>query len=428
MRQRLAVVGAGWAGLTAAVRGVQAGFQVSVFEMSHHPGGRARSLDNRPDALDNGQHILIGAYTRTLALMRELGADPAVLLHRMPLALRFPDGAGLALAAGTPAWSLLMGIARFAGTSVRERLSLTRHALGWAARGFRCDETLTVDALCAGMAPRMRELLIDPLCVAAMNTHARGASAGVFLRVLQDALLGGAGSADLLLPRRPLSELLPQPARQWLAQHGAAWLSGTRVQQVRRERDGWHVDGQAFDAVLLACSSTEAARLAQDVAPAWAQDAAALRFEPIVTVYVQADGARLPSAITALHEGPQAPAQFVFDHGQLGTCAGRFACVVSGAQRWVDAGMAATEQAVLAQLRDAFPAGTWPHAPKVLRSVAEKRATFRCTPGLRRPPSHVALGLMAAGDYVDGPYPATLEGAVRSAEQAIANLLQTHAD
>ncbi len=428
MRQRLAVVGAGWAGLTAAVRGVQAGFQVSVFEMSHHPGGRARSLDNRPDALDNGQHILIGAYTRTLALMRELGADPAVLLHRMPLALRFPDGAGLALAAGTPAWSLLMGIARFAGTSVRERWSLTRHALGWAARGFRCDETLTVDALCAGMAPRMRELLIDPLCVAAMNTHARGASAGVFLRVLQDALLGGAGSADLLLPRRPLSELLPQPARQWLAQHGAAWLSGTRVQQVRRERDGWHVDGQAFDAVLLACSSTEAARLAQDVAPAWAQDAAALRFEPIVTVYVQADGARLPSAITALHEGPQAPAQFVFDHGQLGTCAGRFACVVSGAQRWVDAGMAATEQAVLAQLRDAFPAGTWPHAPKVLRSVAEKRATFRCTPGLRRPPSHVALGLMAAGDYVDGPYPATLEGAVRSAEQAIANLLQTHAD
>ena len=428
MRPHLAIVGAGWAGLAAAVRGVQAGFQVSVFEMSHHPGGRARSLDNRPDALDNGQHILIGAYTRTLALMRELGAGPAVLLHRMPLALRFPDGAGLALAAGTPAWSLLMGIARFAGTSVRERWSLTRHALGWAARGFRCDETLTVDALCAGMAPRMRELLIDPLCVAAMNTHARGASAGVFLRVLQDALLGGAGSADLLLPRRPLSELLPQPARQWLAQHGAAWLSGTRVQQVRRERDGWHVDGQAFDAVLLACSSTEAARLAQDVAPAWAQDAAALRFEPIVTVYVQADGARMPSAITALHEGPQAPAQFVFDHGQLGTCAGRFACVVSGAQRWVDAGMAATEQAVLAQLRDAFPAGTWPHAPKVLRSVAEKRATFRCTPGLRRPPSHVAPGLMAAGDYVDGPYPATLEGAVRSAEQAIANLLQTHAD
>ena len=428
MRQRLAVVGAGWAGLTAAVRGVQAGFQVSVFEMSRHPGGRARSLDDTPEALDNGQHILIGAYARTFALMREIGADPAVLLHRMPLALRFPDGAGLALTAGTPAWSLFMGIARFAGTSVRERLSLARHAMGWAAHGFRCDETLTVDALCAGMAPRIRALLIDPLCVAAMNTHARGASARVFLRVLQDALLGGAGSADLLLPRRPLGELLPQPGQHWLMQHGAAWLPGTRVQRVRREREGWQVDGQAFDAVVLACSSTEAARLAQEVAPAWAQDAAALRFEPIVTVYVQADGARLLSAITALHEGPQAPAQFVFDHGQLGTCAGRFACVVSGAQRWVDAGMPATELAVLAQLRDAFPAGTWPHAPTVLRSVAEKRATFRCTSGLRRPPSHVAQGLLAAGDYVDGPYPATLEGAVRSAEQAIAILLQTQAD
>ena len=428
MRPHLAIVGAGWAGLAAAVRGLQAGFQVSVFEMSHQPGGRARSLDDAPDALDNGQHILIGAYTRTLALMRELGADPAVLLHRMPLALRFPDGAGLALAAGAPVSSLLIGIARFAGTTVRERLSLTQHALSWAARGFRCDETLTVDALCAGMAPRIRQLLIDPLCVAAMNTHARDASARIFLRVLHDALLGGKGSADLLLPRRPLSELTPQPAQQWLTQHGAAWLPGTRVQQLQRERDGWQLDGQDFDAVVLACSSTEAARLTRDVAPSWAQDAAALRFEPIVTVYVQADGARLPSAITALHEGPQAPAQFVIDHGQLGTCAGRFACVVSGAQRWVDAGMPATELAVLAQLRDAFPAGTWPHAPTVLRSVAEKRATFRCTPGLRRPPSHVAQGLVAAGDYVDGPYPATLEGAVRSAERAIDGLRQSHAD
>jgi hydroxysqualene dehydroxylase len=422
MRRRLAVVGAGWAGLAAAVHGVQAGWDVSVFEMSPHLGGRARSLNDEAGALDNGQHILIGAYTQTLALMRELGVDTSTHLQRMPLALRFPDGSGLALPAGAPAWSLLRGIASFSGTSLGERVSLMRHALAWAARGFTCDEGLSVAALCTGLAPRVRQLLIDPLCVAAMNTHASEASASVFLRVLHDALLGGPGSADLLLPKRPLGELLPGPARRWLLAQGAALHTGVRVQTLAPQPQGWRVDDTHFDAVVLACAAPEAARLVQTLAPAWAAATEALRFEPIVTVYVQAPGARLPSAITALHEGAQAPAQFVFDHGQLGLHAHRFACVVSGAQRWVDLGLDATEQAVLAQLQEAFPVGTWPTPPQVLRSVAEKRATFRCTPGLRRPGFAIAPALVAAGDYVQGPYPATLEGAVRSAQRAVTSL------
>jgi predicted NAD/FAD-dependent oxidoreductase len=73
----------------------------------------------------------------------------------------------------------------------------------------------------------------------------------------------------------------------------------------------------------------------------------------------------------------------------------------------------------------AFPAGTWPQPPELLRVMAEKRATFRCTPGLDRPPADVAPGLFAAGDYVAGPYPATLEGAVRSGEDAAAALSRT---
>jgi hypothetical protein len=113
--------------------------------------------------------------------------------------------------------------------------------------------------------------------------------------------------------------------------------------------------------------------------------------------------------------GPQA-AQFVFDHGQLRgrpETSGLLALVISGARPWLDRGPQATEQAVLRQVAS-LTGGDLPYGTRVLRTVAEKRATFRCTPALLRPGAEIASGLWAAGDHVDGPYPATLEGAVRS--------------
>jgi hypothetical protein len=91
---------------------------------------------------------------------------------------------------------------------------------------------------------------------------------------------------------------------------------------------------------------------------------------------------------------------------------------VSGAAPWVAQGLDATAAAVQAQAAAALGPLGWPTAARVRRSVAEKRATFRCVPGLDRPPAAVAPGLWAAGDYLEGPYPATLEGAVRSGEAA----------
>jgi hypothetical protein len=97
---------------------------------------------------------------------------------------------------------------------------------------------------------------------------------------------------------------------------------------------------------------------------------------------------------------------------------GVFAFVVSGASDWVERGLQATVTATLAQAQAAFPAGTWPVAPAALHVAAEKRATFRCLPQLQRPAQAIAPRLSAAGDYVAGPYPATLEGAVRSGRDA----------
>lgn len=392
---------------------------MTLFDMAPHPGGRARAVEHGGLTLDNGQHILIGAYRDTLALMRTVGADPDALLDRRPLALTDPQGHGLVLPRGPAMPAFVRAVLALKAWPLSERWSLLATTLRWRLGGFRADPTHTVADLVRNLPERARTSLIEPLCVAALNTPSSQASAQVFLRLLRDALFSGPGAADLLLPRVPLSALLPTPAAQWLTHRGAVLRWTTRVQRIEPLADSrWRVDGEAFDAVLLACSATEAARLAQFVAARWAQTAAAFDYEPIITVYLQSLGARLPSPMVALPTGENAPAQFAFDLGSLdpsGARDGLFAFVVSGAKAWVEAGLEATAQATLRQAQSAFASIPW----QALRTMAERRATFLCQPGLARPSPAIAPGLAAAGDYVDGPYPATLEGAVRSALTAL---------
>ncbi len=415
------MVGGGWAGIAAAVHAVQAGHRVTLLEMAPVLGGRARTVEIDGLALDNGQHILIGAYRDTLALMATVGIDGTQVLHRLPLALSFPDGRGLQLRAGRPLPALLAAVWRRAGWTLGERVALLRAATAWAVRGFACDPAWTVARLTATLPAALRRDLVDPLCVAALNTPAEAASATVFLRVLRDALFGGPGSADLLLPRVALDGLLPGPAQAWLAQRGAGVHTRHRVRTLARHGRRWSVDGEAADAVVVACTAHEAARLTRDIAPEWAAVAAAFTHEPIVTVYLRSCGTRLPQPMTALHDGAQAPAQFVFDHGAMGATPGVFAAVVSGAAGWVARGLEVTAEAVRTQLLTAL-ASHWREPPTVLRVLAERRATFACRPALPRPPAQVATGLWAAGDYVEGPYPSTLEGAVRAGLRAARGL------
>ena len=412
---RLAVVGAGWAGLAAAVQAVQQGAQVTLIEMAAQPGGRARRVSTRVGDFDNGQHILIGAYSATLALMRSVGADPAALLLRQPLVLCTPDGCGLRLPPGAPVPAFVRAVLRARGWRWADRLALLGAASRWMLRGFACAPEQTVQQLCAGLPLAVRQDLIEPLCLAALNTPIGQASAQVFLRVLKDALFSGPGSADLLLPRAALSSLLPDPAWRWLAAAGARCTTGQRVMSLEQHGHGWQVDGIPFDSVILACSAVEAARLAAPVNRGWAETAAALRYEPIVTAYLVDSALRLPQPMLTLPPGPLSPAQFVFDLGALGGAPGCFAFVASSAAACLSGGLDACGQALLRQARTVFDGAFLGPDDAVLRHLgAERRATFACTPGLQRPPMALAPGLVAAGDYLAGPYPATLEGAVRS--------------
>ena len=410
---RVAVVGGGWAGLAAAVEATRRGHHVTVFEMAAQLGGRARAVPTAGLVLDNGQHILIGAYSATLALMRAAGVAPEQALLRSPLRIAYPDGSGLLLQAGRPIPQFALAVLRVRAWPWRDRCALLWAAARWALAGFRCDLHITVAQLAAGLPDTVRRDLIDPLCVAALNTPAEAASASVFLRVLRDALFSGAGSADLLLPRCDLSQLLPAPAAHWLAQAGATLRIGHRVQGIEAGPPAWHVDGAAFDHVIRATTATEAARLVHPIAADWALTAKAMRYEPIVTVYLRSAGTRLPEPMLALRADAASPAQFVFDRGQLGGPEGLLAFVVSGAADWVSRGTPAMLEAVHHQASSAL--GAHLRGPlQTTQVLIEKRATFACTPALARPAARIAPGLHAAGDFVAGPYPATLEGAVRS--------------
>ena len=429
--QKVAVIGAGWAGMAAAIAHRQAGRQVTVFEAARTVGGRARAVpgvlpDGTAATLDNGQHILIGAYTESLRLMRLVGVDPTTALLRLPLTLQFPDGQGLQLPDLAPPLDALLGIVRAKGWGWQDKVALLRTATAWQLRGFRCAPHTSVADLCAPLTSLLMAEFIDPLCVSALNTPAREASGQVFLRVLQDSLFSGRGGSNLLLPRTDLGALFPEAAGRWLVQQGGQVVTGQRIQRLVPLPSGrWQLAGtggaaqgseatDAFDHITLACPSWEAARLVDGLATTaglaaaarWSATANALRFEAITTVYAHASGARLPLPMLALRNTAEHPAQFVFDRGQLDGQQGLLAFVVSAS----DGDRALVEQQVLQQA--AAQLGLPGLRP--VQTVVEKRATFACTPGLQRPAMQVLPGLTACGDYVDGPYPATLEGAVLS--------------
>ncbi|ARV17835.1 15-cis-phytoene desaturase [Curvibacter sp. AEP1-3] len=425
---RIAIVGAGWAGMAAAVTATLAGHRAIVFEAARAVGGRARALngtlpDGTPVVLDNGQHILIGAYTRTLELMRTVGADPATHLQRLPLDLRFADGEGLALPSWPSPLDALAGIATARGWTWADRWSLLRASVGWQLAGFQCAPGTRVADLCRTLSPTIKAMLIAPLCVSALNTPAERACGQVFLTVLRDSLFGGRGSSNLLLPTRDLSSLFPAAAAEWLVNRGGELRTGMRVTSLQHDNT-WQVNGEAFDAVIWATSSSNAASALMESARAapetiadslrqWSTTAEALRFEAIATVYSYAPDAALSRPMVALRDDADHPAQFVFDRGQLDGTRGLLAFVVSAS----DGDKETLERQVLAQARTQLGLELTP-----VQTVIEKRATFACTPALQRPGQAVAPGLWACGDYVAGPYPATLEGAIRSGMAAAESL------
>ncbi|MGE5385572.1 MAG: hydroxysqualene dehydroxylase HpnE [Betaproteobacteria bacterium] len=397
---RIAVIGGGWAGIAAAVELTSTGQSVTLFEAGRQLGGRARGVDLDGRRLDNGQHILLGAYRETLALMRRVGADPDQLLHRLPLQVRDNSGFQMRLPKLPPPFNLAWGLLAAHGVGWREKIATARWMNQLKANGFRLDNDRTVaewlDA--AGQTGALRRHLWAPLCLAALNTPLERASAQLFANTLRDSL----GSSqredtDLLLARVDLGRILPEPAAAWLREHGAELRTSHRVRQIERHPESISVDGEAFDAVIFATAP-------QHAAPLTGLDFE-FAYEPIGTVYLAyPPHVSLPFPLYGQQGGI---GQWVIDRGE-----GVLACILSGHGNWE----ALTDDELASTLTRELAI---PAAPLWHSVVREKRATFSSRPNLPRPgmkTPHPRLWL--AGDYTYQDYPATLEGAVRSGLEA----------
>lgn len=434
---RVAVVGGGWAGCAAAVELVHKGAQVTLFEAARTLGGRARGVEVQGKMLDNGQHILLGAYADTMKLMRRVGVDPDAALLRLPLQMRYPAGSGGMdfVAPRLPApWHMVVALVRAQGLSRDDKLALARFTSSarWMRWGLNDDVPVSVLLERFDQTERLIRLMWRPLCLAALNTPPERASANVFLAVLRDSLGAKRAASDMLIPRLELGALFPQAAARHIETKGGAVRLGAKVGALARVGAGWEVQAgdnrESFDAVVLATPPTQSAALLAAVGEtAIAGQIGAFEYEPISTCYLQYDEKlRLPLPFCALMDAPHDRhfGQFVFDRGQLDpNQAGLLAVVVSAAGAAAALGQDALAAAVAAQLAGAFrqPALA---APLWSRVITDKRATFACTPGLARPGNATLLpGLVLAGDYTASDYPATLESAVRSGQGAAAAIL-----
>ncbi len=416
------MIGAGWAGLAAAVTLAERGVPVTVFEASRSLGGRARRVNIDGVDLDNGQHILIGAYRETLRLMRKVGADPDKLLLRLPLELRFAGGFHLRAPRLPYPLNLLVALLGAKGLDLAQSFAALRFMATLRANDFRIEPDRSVAQLLHEhkQVGVLRTHVWEPLSVSALNTPVDRASAQVFVNVLRDGLAGAREASDLLIARTDLGHLFPEPAAEYIKAHGGRIELGAPVRTIAKDDSGFRLDDrpERYTAVIAACAPQHAAPLLSGFAELAATRAMleGLDYEPIVTCYLQyPESVTLPTPMLGLNGGI---VQWAFDRGRLGGPKGLIAAVISASGTHEELSKEALVSRIEAELKSAL--GALP-AVRSSQVIAERRATFSCRPGLSRPQATTSIpGLVLAGDYVASDYPGTLETAVRSGIAAAA--------
>ena len=241
------IVGGGWAGLTCAVELASLGHAVTVLESARQLGGRARRVAFEEHAVDNGQHVLIGAYHHTLDLLKHLEVPLQQSLHRQPLDLYVQQQDNHAFQLRLPhllaPLNLLVGLLRSKGFSLNDRW----HALGFGLRLFfnamAFEEDISVADLLASQKQTTNTIraIWEPICLASLNTPIEEASAQIFIQVLHDSFCRSHQDADMIIPGVDLGSLLPDPAFDFIEQHGGFVHLSQRVTDVLIEQR--HITG-----------------------------------------------------------------------------------------------------------------------------------------------------------------------------------------
>lgn len=434
------VVGSGWAGLAAAAELSRYDIPVTVLECAKQTGGRARRVlfsgktneqhqdhsesPNMGISVDNGQHLLIGAYDSTLSLLRTVGIKEASVLKRSDLYLNMISNQWKSIKFKIPRipapLHLSAAILLASGLSIKEKTNAIRFCVKLA----KLDYNLANDETCLSLFARYRQphkvikTLWEPLCLAVLNTHIKYASANVFLRILRETFAYARQDSNLLFTRTNLSEIFPDPAVDFIERAGGSIKLGQRVTKLNIKDNkikGVTLSDYTIGAphVILATPYYTTEQLCKNHIEL-KQTASALEqltSNPICTVYLRyPEQTTLSKEVVGLMDST---AHWVFDRKLYGQ-AGLMAVVINGQGDHMN-----LENTELSHIIEQELAACFPRWPKALDSmvVKEKRATFNCTVDInnKRPSNKTRVkGLWIAGDYTDTNLPATLESAVRS--------------
>ncbi|PIE22916.1 MAG: hypothetical protein CSA62_10080 [Planctomycetota bacterium] len=429
-RGRVAIIGAGTAGLSSAIAHVEHGYEVTLIEASHRLGGRAWARIR--DRIDNGPHVLLGGYRGFRRLLRTIGSEKGFDQRpSLELSYLLRGGKLLRLKSSTkvPA-PLHLGAAllQVEGLDISGGLDLLFSAFATFALAPRPEETVLDWAKRRSLGEWSQRIYLEPLCRAVMNAEPEQASAKLFVATLREAFSGNHGHSAMWVPKRSWHALLHEPSLRYCERHHVQLRLGDRVRSlVPGEKapkivmsNGEHLS--QWDRVVLATPWGAAKRLLGEMPEA--KGLGEIKRSPIVTVHFEIPekdlGFRDP--IVALVGG--APFHFICRRSAGDGYARQRSPVslLAGAATSLD-GIPGREIAVLAaqQLaswlgrKSPFPIDTVENA-KVIR---ESAATIMPEPGVeaRRPaPGPSSLpGLWLAGDWCDVGLPSTLEGAARSA-------------
>ncbi len=440
------VIGAGFAGLSAAVRMTKNGARVLVLEARARLGGRATAFPDREtgEIVDNGQHVLLGCYAATFDFLREMDVLDHVRVQP-ELAVTMIDRAGrlsrLACQTLPAPFHLLAGVMDWDALDWRDKLAVLRMAtpLGIARRQLAGGHDIaaspgeTVDAWLVrnGQTERLREMLWHPLALAALNQRPEAAAAPPFARVLAEMFGSDPRAAAIALPTKPLHMMYAEPARAYVEARGGNVMTGVTARVSVDASGVAAVDGGgerwATDIVVSAVPWFALSGLFEIAPPALStilSRANAMASSPIITVNVWFDRPVIDVPFLGL---PGRAMQWVFDkRAAFGDGASHLSLVSSGASP-LD-GRRTNEELIAAAYQELLDALPDIRSARLLRAtvIREPRATFSLAPGQpARPATKTPVrGLFLAGDWLDTGLPATIESAVRSGHRA-ADLAQS---
>lgn len=413
-----AIIGGGYAGMAAAVTLAAQGIPVTVFESAKQLGGRARGVRHNDTQLDNGQHILLGCYRNTLKLIEQVGGNIAQDFLRLPLQLTLHQRFELKAPHLPAPLHLLVALLTAKGLSWAERFQAARFMLSMRQQRFKLTQDISaLDLLSShGQNETLIRLMWEPICISALNTPIHKASAQILLNVLRDSLNGRFADSEMLLPRIDFSALFPERAADFIVRHGGKVLTSCGVDAIVPLDDGVELHTaqgtQFFSHVICAASPANSSRLFRplpQLSPV-ADQIDAIVYQPIYTVYLQyPPHITLPQAMLGLD---RCFSQWLFDRGRIAAQHGLIAAVISAEGVHQELTQEQLAQKVAQELHEQLGINEAPLWHKV---IAEKRATFSCEVNLSRPANMTPISnILLAGDFTEGEYPATLEGAVMS--------------